>query len=70
MKIQIFVGIVQLLPELDPVNFSFDRALLICALSGIFFHLGSSVFNKPIYKALDYRKILVKQAEEYRSYEL
>ena len=27
-------------------------------------------FNKPIYKALDYRKILVKQAEEYRSYEL
>ena len=27
-------------------------------------------FDKPIYKALDYRKILVKQAKEYRSYEL
>ena len=27
-------------------------------------------FDKPVYKALDYRKILVKQAKEYRSYEL
>jgi len=27
-------------------------------------------FDKPILKALDYRKILVKQAKEYRSYEL
>ena len=26
-------------------------------------------FDKPILKALDYRKILVKQAKEYRSYE-
>tara|TARA_Y100001934_G_scaffold274668_1_gene367517 strand:+ start:424 stop:1152 length:729 start_codon:yes stop_codon:yes gene_type:complete len=27
-------------------------------------------FDKPVIKALDYRKILVKQAKEYRSYEL
>ena len=27
-------------------------------------------FDKPVYKALDYRKILVKQAKDYRSYEL
>ena len=27
-------------------------------------------FDKPVLKALDYRKILVKQAKEYRSYEL
>ena len=27
-------------------------------------------FDKPVYKALDYRKILVRQAKEYRSYEL
>jgi hypothetical protein len=48
----IIVGILELLPELDSKNFSFDKALLICALSGIFFHLGSSVFNKPIYNSV------------------
>ena len=49
----IIVGIVQLLPGLDPESFSFDKALLICALSGIFFHIGSSVFNKPIYNSIN-----------------
>ena len=27
-------------------------------------------FDKPVYKAVDYRKILVEQAKKYRSYEL
>lgn len=48
----IIVGIVQLLPGLDPLDFSFDKALIICALSGVFFHLGSIVFNKPIYNSI------------------
>ena len=47
----IIVGIVKLLPGLNAINFSFDKSLLICALSGIFFHLGSFVFNKPIYNS-------------------
>lgn len=48
----IIVGVVQLLPGLDPESFSFDKALVICAFSGFFFHLGSSVFNKPIYNSI------------------
>jgi len=49
----IIVGVVQLLPGLNPINFSFKKALVICLFSGIFFHLGSRIFNKPIYNSLN-----------------
>ena len=49
----IIIGIVKLLPGLDSISFSFDEALVLCALSGIFFHLGSRIFNKPIYNSID-----------------
>lgn len=48
----IIVGVVKLLPGLDPESFSFDKALVICAFSGFFFHLGSSIFNTPIYNSI------------------
>ena len=35
----ITVGVVKLLPELDPISFSFKSAYIISLLAGIFFHL-------------------------------
>lgn len=57
----IIVGIVKLLPGLETLTFSFEYALFITLLSGIFFHLGSRVFNKPIYNSLDEMIILNKK---------
>jgi len=47
----IIVGLVKLLPELSVYNFSFEKTLFISLISGIFFHIGSLVFNKSIYNS-------------------
>ena len=57
----IIIGIVKLLPGLDPINFSFKKALIVSLLSGIFFHLGTLVFNKSIYKSNDEHILLNKK---------
>ncbi|MDA9880672.1 hypothetical protein N9C97_04330 [Candidatus Pelagibacter sp.] len=57
----ITVGVVKLLPPLDPISFSFESAYIISLLAGIFFHLGSGVFNKSIYNSINEHTLLNKK---------
>ena len=61
----ITVGVVKLLPQLDPISFSFESAYIISLLAGIFFHLGSGVFNKSIYNSTNEHTLLNKKDTIY-----
>lgn len=56
----IIIGVVKLISGLDAESFSFDYSLILSALAGIFFHLGSRIFNKPIYKCFNEPTLLNK----------
>jgi len=49
----IVIGKLYLLNGLDLYNFSFDKTLAVCVISGIFFHLGVRLFNNSINKSFN-----------------
>lgn len=56
----IIVGVVKLISELDSKSFSFDYSLILLSVAGVFFHIGSRIFNQPIYKCFDEPRLLNK----------